>query len=148
MNNSPFRPRDGTQRKTPAWAWLMACLFCAWLGSPAHAETTPVESGFLKSAVAIDEIVVVAKRRSSAGEDADSVIVDPLKARVLKDIRQQRLLNAEFEWRVAPSLLTIETPRVRWGYDPRDDVRSADTPTLASLPLDVVRAATVFRLDF
>ena len=148
MRNTPVHSSENAKRRPRTWVWLMAGLFSAWLGSPAYAETQPAVSEHLQSAVAIDEIVVVAKRRSSADEGANDVLVDPLKARVIKDIRQQKLLNAEFEWRVAPSLLTIESPRVRWGYDPRDRDRSGAIATLASLPLDVVHPAAVLRIDF
>ena len=128
------------------WTWIMAGLIGAWLASPAHAEAESEQH--LQSAVAIDEIVVIAKRRPVSKSEPDNVIVDPLKARVIRDIRQQKLLNAEFEWRIAPSLLTIESPRVRWGYDPRDDVRTAETIRLASLPLDFVQPASLVRVDF
>lgn len=124
----------------------IAALGVAYLASPARAETdTTAEDGLQ---TVIEEIVVVAKRRPEAEATTPDASEDPLKDSILRQFREQSELEEELEWRTEPEPLTLESPQVRLGYDPRDDDRSADQSTNADLPLDVVSPATVFRIDF
>lgn len=126
----------------------IGALTVAWLASPARAETDRTPEDSVQSAIAIEEIVVIAKRRPQVEATMPDVIEDPLKAHVIRQIREHRLLEAEFAWQTEPSLMTIDTPRFHWGYDPRDHDRSAGSFADARLPLDVVSPASVFRIDF
>lgn len=94
----------------------------------------------------MDEITVYGSR--SDVDDYSAVMVDPLQTRILEDIRELKLLDEEFEWRMETSHLKIAPPRIQLGYDPRDDTRTPALPPQATLPLDLMQPATVVSIDF
>ena len=96
---------------------------------------------------AIDEIVVYGNRDRDSS-DTPSLPIDPLKARVLREIRELELLEGEFDWRSERPRLEVRPPRIRFGYDPRNDTRTPDLGLQRTLPLDFVRPATVVSVDF
>ena len=101
-----------------------------------------------ESSRAIDEIVVFGIRKPKVDQPKPDLFEDPLRKRVLDEIRELRLLEREFEWRSESADLNIEPPRLRFGYDPRNDARLAETSPQVLLPLDRVQPATLFSVDF
>ncbi|MEM7503899.1 MAG: hypothetical protein AAF417_17745 [Pseudomonadota bacterium] len=128
----------------------IAALAVAYIASPARAEADPAADDGVHTA--IEEIVVVAKRRpdaeASASDGSSSASEDPLKDQITRHVREHGQLEEELEWRTSSSTLAIEFPQFHLGYDPRDDIRAAGNAASAHLPLDVVTPATVFRVDF
>ena len=109
-------------------------------------EVTPDER--VRYAVIVEEIVVVGERESDKPVPYERLLADPLRERIIKEIRELQLLREEFEWRRESAVLTVSPPRLRWGYDPRDAARSEAFITTAALPLDLVSPAPVLRIDF
>ncbi len=97
---------------------------------------------------AIDEIIVFGIRKPRVEDPKPDLLIDPLRARVLKEIRELKLLDGEFEWRAETSDLDVEPPRLRVGYDPRSDARLPEPSPQVRLPIDRVRPATLLSVDF
>ena len=102
----------------------------------------------VRYAVVVEEIVVVGERDSDKPVPYERLLADPLRERIIEEIRELQLLREEFAWRRETAVLTISPPRLRWGYDPRDAARSEALFTAAALPLDLVSPAPVIRFDF
>ena len=131
-------------------AALAGCLLCtsAVLADP----VTPSTSNALDAGVDLvrermEEIVVYASRDQNDAS-SDELLADPLRARIMKEIRELNVLDEEFEWRLETASLTLTPPRVRYGYDPRNDERTASTLMVHALPLDLMQPATIFSVDF
>ena len=105
-----------------------------------HAEPAPFRE--------IEEVVVYGHRGRKPAEADPTLVVDPLRERVLAEIRELRLLDDEFEWRSEPARLDIEPPRIRFGYDPRNASRTPEISPQVALPLDFIQPATLFSVDF
>ncbi|MEO1201109.1 MAG: hypothetical protein AAFX10_00285 [Pseudomonadota bacterium] len=96
----------------------------------------------------VEEIVVFGIRKPRVEEP--KLLEDPLRLRVLKEIRELQNLDGEFEWRTEAASLDIEPPRFRVGYDPRSDSRRPELSPQVQLPIDSisVNPATLFSVDF
>ncbi len=55
-------------------------------------------------------------------------------------------LEEEYEWR--KSAAVENPPRIKWGYDPRDDYRMRNEMDLLDLDWEKTKPATLFRLEF
>ena len=118
------------------------------MGTDALADNQADTDDAVRYAVVVEEIVVVGERDGDKPNTYERLLTDPLRERIIKEIRQLEILKEEFEWRQESALLTIRPPRFRWGYDPRDADRSDTLVTTAALPLDLVSPAPVLRIDF
>ena len=118
------------------------------MGTDALADNQADTDDAVRYAVVVEEIVVVGGRDGDKPNTYERLLTDPLRERIIKEIRQLEILKEEFEWRQESALLTIRPPRFRWGYDPRDADRSDTLVTTAALPLDLVSPAPVLRIDF
>ena len=123
-------------------------LAAALVGADALADSQTDTDDAVRYAVVVEEIVVVGERDGDKPNTYERLLTDPLRERIIKEIRQLEILKEEFEWRQESALLTIRPPRFRWGYDPRDADRSDTLVTTAALPLDLVSPAPVLRIDF
>ncbi len=132
------------QRKV-ALLTLVLALVLAGMDAYAEEEITPDE--LFRDAAVIEEIVVFAERETDK-QVVEKLLADPLRERIIKEIRELQLLREELAWRRETAVLTISPPRLRWGYDPRDADRSEARFLAAALPLDLVSPAPVIRLDF
>jgi len=153
---SNARPDPATRRSASILALPLAAALA--LASAANAE--PVDDNVpLPVAIdgadatedsrdAIDEIVVYGNRDRDGSDNTPSLPIDPLQARVLREIRELGLLEREFDWRTENARLDITPPRIRFGYDPRDYARAPAPGLQQTLPLDLVRPATVVSIDF
>lgn len=97
---------------------------------------------------AIDEIIVFGIRKPRVKSPEPPKFEDPLRARVMKEIRELQLLDGEFEWRTESADLDVEPPRLRFGYDPRSDLRLTETSPQVRLPFEWQQPATLFSVDF
>ncbi len=133
------------QRKV-ALLTLVLALALAGMDAYADDETNPDER--VRYAVVVEEIVVVGGRNTDEPVPYEELLADPLRERIIKEIRELQLLKEELAWRRETAVLTISPPRLRWGYDPRDADRSEAVFLAAALPLDLVSPAPVIRFDF
>jgi hypothetical protein len=93
----------------------------------------------------VEEVVVIAPRPGSRRR-LDSVYVDPLRARILKDLEDTRDDRIESAWRVE---LAEETDsRIKLGYDPRDEYRLRNEMNLTDLPSEINKPASLIRIGF
>lgn len=122
-------------------------------GSPAPLPALSIE-GFKAKTLkpeadrAIDEIIVFGIRKPRVNNPEPAILEDPLRARVMKEIRELQLLDGEFEWRNESADLDAEPPRLRFGYDPRSDLRLTETSPQVRLPFEWQQPATLFSVDF
>jgi len=97
---------------------------------------------------AVEEIVVIGERPGDPRR-LDRIYEDPLKTRILREIRQLRVLEEEYEWRRETATVDGDPPRIRWGYDPRDELRTRRDNELFDLPMErTTQPATIFSVDF
>ncbi len=93
----------------------------------------------------VDEIIVVAPKPGGR-KRLDPIYEDPIRARVLKDLHEMQADEEEYEWR--KSAAVEKPPRIKWGYDPRDDYQMRNELDLQDPYWEETRPATLFRVGF
>ena len=149
-----FRTADSRVRlqtrfsKALAVSAIAAFSFAAHADQPVSPTTTSngMDAGIDLVKERMEEIIVYAPRDQNVADQA--LLADPLRKRIMEEIRLLNVLDEEREWRLETAKLEIKPPRVRLGYDPRNDGRT--TPLLMTnvLPLDLMQPATIFSVDF
>ena len=94
---------------------------------------------------AVDEITVVAPKPGGRRQ-VDKEYEDPTRARLLKELYEMQAIEEEYEWR--KSAAVKNPPRIKWGYDPRDDYQMRNEMDLQDLDWEKTKPATLFRLQF
>lgn len=135
-----------TIRQYPLIAIVLAVTITGGISMPASAqqdaENTTDESE------PMDEIVVVAGKKPGDPVDVDARYEELLKSRLMKEQYQLRVMEEEHEWRTS-GLTDVQSPsRIRWGYDPRDELEIRRSSELVDMPWLTTRPATLFRVDF
>ena len=94
----------------------------------------------------MEEIVVHAYKPGDR-IDLDVKYENLWRSRLMKDLDRQRDLEEEMQWR---SMWDDDdsTSRIRWGYNPSDELRMRRETDLTDLPIDDVKPATLLRLKF
>jgi len=119
-----------------------AILVYAHTGLLADEKAEPSEDG----EEAVEEIIVHATRPGDRF-DIDARYEELLRSRVIKELARMRVLEEEYEWRKSES--DVKNPsRIKWGYDPRAELRMRRDTELADLPIDDTKPATLFRFEF
>lgn len=93
----------------------------------------------------IEEVIVVAPPPGGRRR-LDSIYVDPLKERIMKDLEDAYADREESAWRA--ELAEQNDSRIKLGYDPRDEYRLRNEMDLTDLPSDINKPATLFRIGF
>jgi len=94
---------------------------------------------------AIEEVVVTTWRSGDPAElEARNEAL--LRARIQKDMEQLRLLEEEYQWRKEGAATEEKSSRIKWGYDPRDEVEMRRD--LPDPDWDKTKPATVFKVEF
>lgn len=97
---------------------------------------------------AIEEIVVTAGGRSGDPVDVEARYEELLRSQILRDVEQLRLVEEE-EGRWRDSRTDIENPsRIRWGYDPDDEMQMRRNTALQDVNFAPTKPATIFRFEF
>lgn len=94
----------------------------------------------------MDEIIVIYSR-SGDPVDIETHYEMELRKRVLEEYRKLAVVEERDEWR-SFDLDINDTSRVKWGYNAQDDYRMQRETDLMDLPIDQLKAATVFRVEF
>lgn len=95
---------------------------------------------------AIEEIVVYGYK-SGDKIDMDARYEELFRSRAAAELQKMDDLNEEFEWR--KSLAAAEdSSRIKWGYNPADEMSMRRDTTLTDWPIDTVKPATLFRAQF
>lgn len=93
----------------------------------------------------VEEVIVVAPPPGGRRR-LDSIYIDPLKERIMKDLEDAYADREESAWRA--ELAEENDSRIKLGYDPRDEYRLRNEMDLTDLPSDINKPATVFRIGF
>ena len=141
-----------TARRTGFFAASIALLCAAAFAQDAEQETdasdraTAAESAREEAINDVVEEVIVVAPPPGGRRRLDSIYVDPLKERIMKDLEDAYADREESAWRA--ELAEENDSRIKLGYDPRDEYRLRNEMDLTDLPSDINKPATVFRIGF
>lgn len=96
----------------------------------------------------IEEIVVVAGKRSGDPIDLDALYEEMMRDRLMTDIKRLEMLEEQNEWRNPVRTTAEKESRIQWGYKPEDDVRMGRETDLSGPTYITTRPASIFRFDF
>jgi hypothetical protein len=96
----------------------------------------------------IDEIIVVAGKRSGDPVDVDALYEEMMRERLMLDYIRLQELEEEDAWRRSTSMAVESPSRIRWGYDPQDELRMRRESNMSDVSWVTTKPATVFRVDF
>ncbi len=94
----------------------------------------------------IDEVVVYAYKPGDK-IDMDARYAELFRSRAALELDRLEVLDEEYQWRVEMSEADSSS-RIKWGYNPEDQMSRQRDTTLTDLPMDVVKPATLFRAEF
>lgn len=136
----PARRMSATRRWS---ATIAAALFCA---APIAAQED--EQPAAAEDEAIEEIVVIS-RKSGDPAELEAKYQAAYRERIRREMERMRVLEEEYEWRKADASELDDPSRIKWGYDPRDELRMRTESGLHELPFEgTTRPATLFRVTF
>jgi hypothetical protein len=94
----------------------------------------------------IEEIVVYGYK-SGDKVDLDARYEELFRSRAALEFERAKAVDEEYEWR--KSIVADEdSSRIKWGYDPDTEMRMRRDTTLTDLPIDTVKPASLFRVQF
>ena len=96
----------------------------------------------------IDEIVVVAGEKSGDPIDVEALYEEMMRERLMLDYVRLEELEKQNEWRGESSLASETPSRIKWGYDPQDELRMRRESNLSDVQAVTTKPATVFRIEF
>lgn len=117
----------------------------------ANAQTIGEEEEVAPEDEAIDEIVVVVNRHGDPVLDFDMRYEEILRKKILDEYFRLQALEEDAEWRRADPDLDLDgknSSRIKWGYNPQAEMRMRRESDFMDLPVDNVKPATVFRVEF
>ena len=94
----------------------------------------------------IEEVVVYAYKPGDE-IDMDARYAELFRTRAAAELDRLEVLDEEYQWRVEMAEADSSS-RIKWGYNPEDDMSRRRDTTLTDLPTDVVKPATLFRVEF
>ncbi len=125
--------------------WLFAAAIVAeGLGAAALAQEETKEPA--EEEEAIDEIVVVAGQRPGDPIDVEARYEALLRDRLIKDLERRDL--EEDAWRNSVSTYVEGPARIKWGYDPKDELRTRRSTALTDVQWETTKPATIFSVEF
>ena len=96
----------------------------------------------------IEEIVVIAGKRSGDPIDLDALHEEMMRDRLMTDIKRLEILEEQNEWRSPPRTYAEKESRIQWGYKPDDDVRMGRGSDSSGETFITTKPASLFRFDF
>ena len=134
-----MRPR---RSRLTARATLFAGLLLGFMA-------TAQEEGEPEDEEEMDEIIVVVDRSGDPIMDVDLRHEEILRQQIMDEYFRLQRLEEENAWRQAdPDLDPSKTSRIKWGYNPQAEARMRRDTELTDLPIDDVKPATIFRVEF
>jgi hypothetical protein len=94
----------------------------------------------------IEEVVVYAYKPGDE-IDMDARYAELFRTRAAAELNRLEVLDEEYQWRVEMAEADSSS-RIKWGYNPEDQMSRQRDTTLTDLPMDVVKPATLFRAEF
>ena len=130
------------QRKDQGHIFRVGIAVIAGFGVTVSAQETEEEA---TSAESVEEIIVVAPKPGGR-KRVDDIYMDPVRARVLKDLQELEKDQEEYEWRTIKAVKS--PPRIKWGYDPTDDYYLRNEISLKDDNFGGTKPATLFQVGF
>lgn len=96
----------------------------------------------------IEEIVVIAGKRSGDPIDLDALHEEMMRDRLMTDIKRLEMLEEQNEWRNPVRTTAEQESRIQWGYKPEDDVRMGRVSDLSGPTYITTKPASIFRFEF
>ena len=128
---------------------MLAALVAGLLLSAAAAAQEESDESNANTAEEIDEIVVIVDRSGDPIMDVDLRYEEILRERIMNEYFRLQRLEEDAAWRQAdPDLDPSKTSRIKWGYNPQAEARMRRETDLMELPIDEVKPATLFRVEF
>ena len=115
----------------------------ALFGATVAAQETEDEQA--NGAEEVEEIIVIAPKPGRR-KRVDDIYMDPVRARVLKDLNALKKDQEEYEWRTVKAV--VDPPRIEWGYDPTDDYHMRSRMSLEDEAWGKTKPATLFKVGF
>ena len=131
------------QRSLYVCTFGVAVSVVAFFGATVAAQETEDEQA--NSAEEVEEIIVVAPKPGGR-KRVDDIYIDPVRARVLKDLNELKKDQEEYEWRTVRAV--VDPPRIKWGYDSADDYHRRNSMSLEDEAWGKTKPATLFKVGF
>jgi len=133
-------PRTSQLTRAAIVAAIMACCGAAALAQQEAEEQDREDEN-------IEEIVVVA-HKSGDPIDIEANYEALLRSRLMQDLEQLRNLEEDYEWRKTAGMSVENPTRIKWGYDPDDELSMRRETDLMDVQFVTTRPATLFRAEF
>ena len=127
---------------------IAAATFLVGSGSLTVATAQEGAEQFAEEDEVIEEIVVIAGKRSGDPIDLDALHEEMMRDRLMTDIKRLEILEEQNEWRSPPRTYSEKKSRIQWGYKPEDDVRMGRESDLSGDTFITTKQATLFRYEF
>jgi hypothetical protein len=112
----------------------------------AEEESGTSEDGKEVTEQVTEEIIVYAHRPGNK-IDIDAIHEELLRSSLIKEFERIRVLKKQNKWR-SSEFDDENSSRIKWGYDPREELRMRRSTKLTDLPIDDTKPATLFRFEF
>ena len=98
----------------------------------------------------IEEIVVIAGDRPGDPVDVDALYEEMMRDMLRIDLDRLEVLEDDLAWRkeTDKTINANSSSRIKWGYDPQDEVRMRNDLDMSDVQGVPTRPATVFRFEF
>ena len=94
----------------------------------------------------IEEIVVYGYK-SGDKVDLDARYEELFRSRAALEFERAKAVDEEYEWRKS-IVVDEDSSRIKWGYDLDTEMRMRRDTSLTDLPIDTVKPASLFRVQF
>ena len=96
----------------------------------------------------IEEIVVIAGKRSGDPVDLEALHEEMMRDRLMIDMKRLEILEEQNEWRSPPRTYAEKQSRIQWGYKPEDDLRMGRASDLSGDTYITTKPASLFQFEF
>lgn len=96
----------------------------------------------------IEEIVVFGGEKPGDPVDVEALYEDMMRDMLMTDLDRLRVLEQDQEWRDSSDASTTSSSRIKWGYDPQDDLRFKSKSNMPDVQWVTTKPATQFRFEF
>lgn len=98
----------------------------------------------------IEEIVVIAGDRPGDPVDVDALYEEMMRDMLRIDLDRLEVLEDDLAWReeTDKTINANSSSRIKWGYDPQDELRMRNDLDMSDVQGVPTRPATVFRFEF
>ena len=96
----------------------------------------------------IEEIVVIGGEKPGDPVDVEALYEEMMRDMLMTDLDRLRVLEEDQKWRGSSDANATSSSRIKWGYDPQDDLRFKSKSTMPDVQWVTTKPATQFRFEF